>query len=444
MQEVDVAILGAGTAGLGARRAAEKAGASAIMLDPGPFGTTCARVGCMPSKLLIAAADAAFHAQEAHVFGVDAQPQVDGRRVMERVRRERDRFVGFVQEDIQEHLKQGRLVPQRATFLDRDTLSVGEQALRFRTAVIATGSTPFVPPPFRGIPVISNDEVFDWEDLPSSVLVVGSGVIGLELGQALHRLGVRVTIVGNRGVVGPLSDPVVRAEARRVFSDELDLRPDYVLHDVQPHAQGVRVLYDDQDQVFEHVLMAAGRRSNLGALGLGELAAAGIDPNTAQLGDSNVFVAGDASTFRPLLHEASDEGHIAGRNAALWPEVESLPRRTPLAVVFTDPNIAVVGQRYCDCPDSLAIGSVDYGGQGRARVMNQNRGVVRIYGDPSSRRLVGAEMFGPRVEHTAHLLAWSIQQGLTVDDALKMPFYHPVIEEGIRTALQALSRSMSR
>lgn len=442
MQHVDVAVLGAGTAGLNARRAAEKLGATVVMVDPGPYGTTCARVGCMPSKLLIAAADAAHQAQHAHVFGVDAAPTVDGRRVMERVRRERDRFVGFVNEDIEEHIRQGRLLPGRASFVDRNTLDIGGQQLGFKTAVIATGSAPFVPPPFRETPWISNEDVFDWEDLPESVLVVGSGVIGLELGQALARLGVRTTIVGVRGVIGPLSDPVVLGEAARVFNAELDLRANYALHGVQADAAGVRVQFDDQDQVFEHVLMAAGRRPNLHNLGLGEVSQLPIDPHTQQLGDTNLFVAGDVSNYRPLLHEASDEGQWAGSNAARWPHVLPSPRRTPLGVVFTDPNIGVVGTPFSKLPETAAIGEVDYGRQGRARVMNQHRGVVRIYGDPASRKLLGAEMLGPRVEHTAHLLAWSIQQGLTVDDALAMPFYHPVIEEGIRTALQDLARSM--
>jgi dihydrolipoamide dehydrogenase len=442
MQHVDVAVLGAGTAGLNARRAAEKLGATAVMVDPGPYGTTCARVGCMPSKLLIAAAEATHHARHAGFFGVDAEPKVQGRRVMDRVRRERDRFVGFVNEDIEEHIRQGRLLPGRASFLDENTLDVGGKRLAFKTAVIATGSTPFVPPPFRDTSWITNDHVFDWEDLPESLFVVGSGVIGLELGQALARLGVRTTIVGRRGVIGPLSDPVVLGEAARVFSAELDLRPDYALHGAQADEGGVRVQFDDQDQVFEHVLMAAGRRPNLHNLGLGDTSSLPVDPLTQQLGDTNLFVAGDVTNFRPLLHEASDEGKSAGTNAARWPHVLPSPRRVPLGIVFTDPNIAVVGTPFSQLPEGAVIGEVDYGRQGRARVMNQHRGVVRIYGDPVSRRILGSEMLGPRVEHTAHLLAWSIQQELTVDDALAMPFYHPVIEEGIRTALQDLARSM--
>ncbi|MCB9791335.1 MAG: dihydrolipoyl dehydrogenase [Alphaproteobacteria bacterium] len=453
--DVDVAILGAGTSGLNARRAAEKAGAKALLIDPGPLGTTCARVGCMPSKLLIAAADAVHHAQEAPVFGVHPGPvQVNGREVMARVKRERDRFVGFVLRATDEHEAEGRLLRGRGVFTSPNSIQVDAHTLvHFRAAVIATGSTPFIPPPFRGLgdKMILNDDLFELDDLPESVLVVGTGVIGLELGQALHRLGVRTTIVGIRNVVGPLSDPRVRKEAFRVFGESLDVRFDYELHGVEEVEGGVRVRFDERDEVFEKVLVAAGRRPNLHQLNIEATCAfdaskgmARVDPLTGRCGSSHIFLAGDVAGYRPLLHEASDEGHVAGQNAATWPKVRAHRRKTPLAVVFTDPQIGMVGLRWAELdPKRHNFGEIDYGDQGRSRVMNQNRGWVRIYGERETGRLVGAEMLGPRVEHTAHLLAWAVQSGLTVDEALEMPFYHPVVEEGIRTALRDLQAKLS-
>ncbi len=452
---VDVAILGAGTAGLTARRAAENAGASVAVIDPGPFGTTCARVGCMPSKLLIAAADAAWHAREAEVFGVHTTVQVDGAAVMARVQAERDRFVGFVLRGVQGLRDRGVLLEGRARFLAPGRLEVdGYGEVQARSVVLAVGGRPFVPPPFRGLGtrVISSDQVFDLPTLPESVLVVGAGVIGLELGQALHRLGVRVTIVG-RERLGPLSDPVVAASARDALGRELDLQMGHELHGAVETPDGVHVTWSGaggpREAVFEHVLVAAGRRNNLdgvrlenAGVPLDDRGLPAVDLATLQVGDTNVFVAGDASGFRPLLHEAADEGRIAGANAATFPRVQAGRRRTPLAVVFTDPNLAVVGEPWSAMPDRCAVGQIDYGDQGRARVMNQHRGIVRLYATRDCGRLVGAELCGPRVEHTAHLLAWAIQSGLTVDDALSMPFYHPVIEEGLRTALRDLRTAL--
>lgn len=456
---VDVAILGAGTAGLGARRAAKAAGASVLMIDPGPFGTTCARVGCMPSKLLIAAADAAHHAREASCFGIHPEEvRIDGPAVLRRVQRERDRFVGFVDDVTEQARQEGELLEGRAKIVGPGRLTVDERTtVGFDRLVIATGSTPVIPPPFRGLEhlLLTNEEIFELEDLPGSLLVVGLGVIGLELGQAFHRLGVRTTLLGVGGRVGPLSDPEVTANARQVLGQELDLHPDYTLHEIEPVDGGVRVTFTDatdtrRTETFERILVAAGRRPNLRGLGLETLGIEpgadgrySIDPDTLQLGEGAVFVAGDVNGLHPLLHEAADDGRIAGANAARFPEIRAATRRTPLAIVFSDPQIGIVGQRYADLGDCEAVaGEVDYGNQGRARVQGINAGKVRIYADRHSGRLLGAELFGPRVEHLSHLLAWAVQQGMTVDQALQMPFYHPVVEEGIRTALRDLSAAM--
>lgn len=456
----DVAILGAGTAGLNARRAAEAAGASAVMIDPGPFGTTCARVGCMPSKLLIAAADAAHHAHGGGVFGVNAREvEIDGRAVMRRVQAERDRFVGFVNRSVDPLIADERLIVGRGRVAAPGLLEVEQDGrviarVRYRSLVVATGTTPNLPPPYRGLGelALTNERIFDLEDLPESLLVVGLGVIGLELGQAFHRLGVRVTLLGIEDHIGPLTDPTVKLEVQRVLAAELDLHPHHTLHSVERVEGGVRVRFTgrdgaDRDEVFQHVLLAAGRRANLALLNLeaqGLGAESAFDPTTLQLGDAPVFLAGDVNGHYPLLHEAADDGQLAGRNAATFPALSAPERRAPLTIAFTDPQIALVGGGLAALEgEDIAAGEVDYGDQGRARVMNRHAGWVRIYGRRSDRVLVGAEMFGPDVEHTAHLLAWAVQQGMTVDRALEMPFYHPVVVEGIRTALRDLAVNLS-
>src|SRR5688572_24575256 len=185
--EVDVAVIGAGTAGLAAYRAAKAAGKRAVIIEGGTYGTTCARVGCMPSKLLIAAAEAAHAIARAPCFGVhvDGAPRVDGREVMARVKGERDRFVGFVMKGI-DAIPAADRIRGRARFVDRNTLEVGERTVKARTIVIATGSRPTVPPILQGLGdrLVVNDDVFEWDDLPRSVAVFGPGVIGLEIGQA--------------------------------------------------------------------------------------------------------------------------------------------------------------------------------------------------------------------------------------------------------------------
>jgi dihydrolipoamide dehydrogenase len=454
VRKVDVAVVGAGTAGLNARREAERQGASTVLIESGPYGTMCARVGCMPSKLLIAAADAAHAVGRADEFGirVPSGVRVDASAVLGRVRRERDRFVGFVVEDT-EALPEAVRIRGHARFIAPGVLEVVEA----KAVVLAVGSSPVVVPQLEKVRdrVLVNDDVFELDDLPESIAVIGSGIIALELGQALQRLGVRTTLFARSRRLGPFTDPEVMAAARELFSRELDIRLNVGFEADAGSGGGVRIRWNDDaggrgDEEFERVLSATGRRPNLEGL---DLPRAGIelddhgmpspDPRTGRIGDSSVFIAGDATGDRALLHEAADEGRIAGFNAANPSEIRAHHRRVALSIAFCDPQIGLVGctHRALD-PERIEIGSVDYGDQGRARVMGQLGGLVRIYGDRESGRLLGAEMLGPRVEHTAHLLAWVIQQGLTVDRVLELPFYHPVIEEGIRTALRDLGRRL--
>ena len=463
---VDVAVIGSGTAGLNARRQVEKDGRSVVMIESGRYGTLCARVGCMPSKLLISAADAAHEVAGAGRFGICVPDgvRVDGPAVMERVRRERDRFVGFVVRDT-EALPEAQRLSGRARFVGASTLEVhpvdGERGeptrVEARAVVVATGSEPFVPPPYDAIRehVMVSDDVFELEDLPGSLAVVGTGIIGLELGQALSRLGVRVTFFAPAQTVGPFSDPELHRVTREVLGSELTFELGSEMLEARPQSPGIRLRWLGADghesaEVFERVLVAAGRRPQLADL---DLARAQVtldqrgrppwDPTTTQIPGMPIFLAGDASGHRPLLHEASDEGRIAGANAAAWPDVHAAERRTPLAIAFTDPQMAIVGTPYGALDlDTIEIGEVSYADQGRARVAGRNQGLVRLYAERQGCRLVGAEMFGPRVEHMAHLLAWAVQQGLTVQRLLRMPFYHPVFEEGLRTGLRELAAKL--
>lgn len=460
--QVDVAVIGTGTAGMSAYRAAVAQGARTVVIESGPYGTTCARVGCMPSKLLIAAADAAHMLDVAPGFGVHpGEKRIDGRAVMERVRNERDRFVGFVLESVESFPIEDR-IRGHARFTGPHTLQVDDhteiEAARF---VIATGSTPVILPHLQdvGPGIVTSDDVFYWDDLPSSVAVIGTGVIGLELGQALTRLGVKVSLFARGGSVAQLSDPEVLGAARRTLSQELDLH--FQTEVVRAEQQGERVLLTIRDALgketsehYQYVLLATGRAPNVGDLGLEatgiELQENGIpvfDSRTMQCGTSHIFIAGDANNELPLLAEAADHGKIAGENAGRYPDVRPGLRRTMLGIAFTEPNIATLGKSYKTLCEGgrpkFAIGQVSFENQGRSRVMLQNKGMLRVYAEYGSCRFLGAEMIGPRGEHIAHLLAWAAQAHLTVPQMLDMPFYHPVIEEGVRTALRDLAANLA-
>lgn len=461
---VDVAVIGGGTAGLGAYRAAKAHTKKVVMIEGGPYGTTCARVGCMPSKLLIAAAEAVHHIQKAPGFGVhpEGEIRIDGREVMARVKRERDRFVGFVLEGV-DSIPDEDKIQGYARFVDAHTLIVDDHTeIHAERIVIATGSRPSWPAAWNelGDRLIINDDVFNWDDLPQSVAVFGPGVIGLELGQALHRLGVQVIMFGMGGLVGPLTDEAVRDYAAKTLNEEFYLDADAKVEQMFRDGDSVIIRYLDkagqqQETRVDYVLAATGRRANVDKLDIAntgvQLDNRGIpvaDRYTLQTSVPHLFIAGDASNQLPLLHEAADQGRIAGDNAGRFPDIRAGLRRSSISVVFSDPQIAMVGstlrelnQKYSSC-GCFEIGEVSFEDQGRSRVMLRNKGLLHVYGEHGTGRFLGAEMMGPNVEHIAHLLAWAHQQQMTVSQMLDMPFYHPVIEEGLRTALRDLNAKL--
>ena len=459
-RDVDVAIIGAGTAGMVAYQRVAKKTDRVVLIEGEQYGTTCARVGCMPSKLLIAAAERAHDLKSAGDFGVLAgDVRIDGRLVMQRVRAERDKFVAPVVRSMEKLPEEHRLMGH-ARFLDAHRLEVGDHTeVRADRIIIATGSRPNIPGIFKEARdrLIVNDDIFHWQDLPGSVAVFGPGVIGLELGQALSRLGVKVHLFGVSGGIGGLRDEKIRDYALKTFSEEFAFSPKTETRRVERTDGGVQITWledgKEHQETFDYLLAATGRRPNIDNL---DIQNAGIelddrgmpefDPYTLRCGDSHIFIVGDVNNHRPLLHEAADEGRIAGDNAAAYPEVQTGLRKTPLAVVFSDPQIASVGltihQVDEKCRGCFAVGEVSFENQGRSKVIGKNRGLLRVYGEHGSGLFMGAEMFGPAAEHIAHLLAWCAQKRMTVSDMLEMPFYHPVIEEGLRSALKDLNRNL--
>ena len=456
--QFDIAIIGAGTAGMSAYKAAVAHTPSVAVIEGASFGTTCARVGCMPSKLLIAAADAAAAVRRAPAFGVHSgQLVVDGRAVMKRVRDERDRFVGFVLESVDSWPAEHRF-GSKAQFIDPYTIGLDNgDTIVAKRFVIATGSSAVVLPDWKkelGDRLLVSDDVFSWTDLPESVAVVGAGIVGLEIAQALHRLGVRVRLLGKGGNVGPLTSPALQAESLKVFTAELPLSADTEKLTVRREADKVVVTWMEQgsskEERFDYLLSCIGRKPNLSEM---NLQAAGLllndqgtihsNAQTTQTQVPHMFLAGDVRADKPLLHEAADEGRIAGDNAGRYPDIRSQPRRAGLAVVFSSPQLAIAGQGFAELKRqgvAFATGRVSFQDQGRSRIALQNQGALEVYADRRSGIFLGAEMVATAAEHIAHLLAWSVQRGDTVEQMLEAPVYHPVIEEGVRTALVALHR----
>jgi dihydrolipoamide dehydrogenase len=447
----DVAIIGAGSAGLSALSEVRKQTDNFVLINEGSYGTTCARVGCMPSKALIEVANAFHRRKVFEAFGVSGAEglTVDIPAVLRRVRKLRDGFVADMLK-ITDELKDNS-ISGRARFLDPQVLAVGERRVHAKKIIIATGSRPFVPMEWAlfGTRILTSDDVFEQETLPSHIAVIGMGAVGSEIAQALSRLGITITGFGHNKRIAGLNDTAINSQAVALMRAEFNL---YLGQTAEPAIEGkrIRVRAGNESVVVDKIIVALGRRPNVDQMGLEnlgiELDEHGVPPfntHTMQIADLPVYIAGDASRHLPFLHEAIDEGYIAAYNALRIVPV-CFERRVPLEIVFTDPSIAVVGQTLVDLDEKeTVIGEVDFSKQARARMGEVNHGLLRVYVERSSGRLLGAEMCAPQGEHLAHLLALAIQSKQTVRELLMMPFYHPVLEEGLRTALRDAATKLS-
>ena len=465
MRAVDVAVVGAGSAGMQAYEAARRWTDSVVLIEGGAYGTTCAREGCMPSKLLIAAAEHAHAARQASVFGVEAgEVRIDRRAVMARLQRMRDGFVAGVLETIEaipdEHRLRGH-----ARFREPGVLEVDGEPLRAGRIVLATGAVARVPDQIRegaGERCLTIADLFELEALPESLVVFGAGVIGIEAAQAMARLGVRVRCLSKGGSVANLTDERVNAVAAEVLSGELPLAPDAEIGAVGLEDGQVTVTFavdgEAHTERFDYALAATGRVPNVEGLGL-ENAGLRLCPKGVPIADratclceagegpegAPVFVAGDVEANDPVLPVAVDDGRIAGDNAGRWPDIKAHERKAGLLITYTRPSIGVCGLSLKAVREGgydHRVGEASFADQGRAKIEDRAKGLVRVYGEWATGRILGAEMIAPDGEHLAHLLSWLIGMKAGVAEALALPVYHPCTEEAVRTALRDLAREL--
>ena len=450
-RSVDVAVIGAGTAGLAAVSQVRQANKSFVLINGGELGTTCARVGCMPSKALIQVGHDLHRRQLFDREGIEGGEGLSANLpdILEHVRDLRDILVDRVLGNSTDQMED-EFLDGYARFVEPGRLQVGDEVIQAENIIIACGTRPVVPPAWVdfGDRILTSDTLFEQEDLPESVAVVGLGIIGLELGQALAQLGVAVTGIDQAETLAGLSDPSAQQSAIEVMSRAFPL---WLGHTAELQDEGgrIRVSAGEQSVVVDKVLAAMGRQPNLdwlalehAGIALDDQGAPSFDPATMRCGDSRVFIAGDISGSDQVLHEAAAEGRVAGYNAARDESV-AFARKTPLAITFSSPNICTVGTPYDALdPEEIETGEMRLGPVGRALLMGANRGIVRLYADKRSGVLLGATVIAERGEHLAHLLAWCIGEKMTVLQLLRKPFYHPTMEEAIQGALKDLLQKL--
>lgn len=447
----DVAIIGAGTAGLHAYKSAIAAGVDVLLIERGPGGSTCTGTGCIPSKLLIAAARSAADARRAGLFGIAVSGiAVDGRAVLRRVLLERDKADGQIRDEYlgipQEHRLHGE-----ARFTGPTTLAVGDVTVEARSVIIAVGAHPQVPTSLEAIGALvhTHDTIFEIEQLPATLAVIGAGPLGLELAQAFSRLGVAVTVLDKSDRIGAVADPHAEQAAREA------LRKNFTVHlgvevEASMAAGKARLSWTGSSTGsvdVEMVLAATGRAPELAplnlaasGLSLGEKDVPEFDPDTRRCGNTSVFLAGDVGGWRPVLHEAARGGTIAGAIAAGGDPPSPVPA---LAIAFTEPNLVEVGAGFDALPEGAILGEAQATSNARSGIDAQDEGLVRLYADRTG-RLLGGSIVLTGGEHLGQSLALAIGQGMNAARFADQPWYHPCLEELLQEAARDVVRQQQR
>lgn len=453
----DLVIVGGGTAGIFAAKTAGQLGARVVLVERDRTGGDCLWTGCVPSKSLIAAAHAAHAMRTAGRFGITpAEPKVDFAAVMAYVRRAIARIEPV---DSPAALSDAgaEVIAGTAVFTDPDVLRVDGRSLRFRHALIATGSTPALPPVpgLADVEPLTSDTVWDLTELPARLAVLGGGPIGCELGQAFARLGAEVTIIEATDRLVPRDEPRTGLALSAALSAEgIRVLTSTTVATATRHADRVRLDLTGSDSVVEvdRVLVATGRSPRTAGLGLD---AAGVDLDErghvvvdAKLRTSNhrIYAAGDVTGTLPFTHVAGMHGSIAATNALLAPVRRIDHERIPW-VTFTDPEIAHVGlteeQARRRHGDTVRVRLLRHEHVDRAIVEDDVNGFTHVVLDQKG-RVLGATILAPRAgEMIAELTALVTRRG-RLRDLASIVHPYPAWSDGVWNAAVAESSAALR
>ncbi len=435
----DLLVLGGGTAGIVAAKTAARLGAQVVLVERERTGGDCLWTGCVPSKALLAAAEAAAGARRAERFGVHVDGvRVDFRAVMEHVHAAIrqiapvDSIEALEAAGVTVRTGHGRFVGEGALDLDGETI-------RFTQAVVATGAAPAVPPipGLAELDFLTSDTVWDLTEGPRHVAVLGAGSIGCELGQGLARLGVEVTLVEGGQRVLPREDAAAAAVVHRALeSDGVTIRTGQSVTSVVASDSRVgRLVLDDEESVaFDRLLVAVGRQPRTADLGLDtvevEVDDRGFVVVDRRLRTTNprIWAAGDLTGHPQFTHVAGVHGSLAASNAVLGVrravETSAVPR-----VTYTHPEVAAVGVDTERERDGIRVLTLDHRHVDRAVTEDLTDGLTRLAVD-SKGTILGATVVGPRAGETLGELAIAVRRGLRTRDLAGITHAYPTWNDG--------------
>lgn len=455
----DLAVIGAGSAGFSAAITAAEQGAQVALIGHGTIGGTCVNTGCVPSKNLIRATEALHHAMSASRFsGLRVEGRIEDWRA---VIRHKDELVSSLRQakylDLLPAYNTIAYLEGRARLADGGVAMDGS-LVKASKVIITTGASPSLPPipSIESIPYLTSTTALELERLPKSMLVLGGGYVGCELGQMFARAGVKVTIVDIVPILSAGEPEISEALASYFRNEGIVLCESVKTKSIRKTASGVvlDISADGKDETIESemVLVTTGRRPNTQDMGLIE---AGIEllPNggikvddrmrTTQPG---VYAAGDVTGRDQFVYMAAYGAKLAAKNALNGDGLRYDNAAMP-AVVFTDPQVASVGFTEAAARNAghdvrtsvLPLDQVP-----RALASRDTRGLIKLVAEKKTRKLLGAHILAPEGGDSIQTASLAIRQGLTTDDLADTIFPYLTTVEGLKLAALAFEKDVAK
>ncbi len=456
LEEVQLVVIGGGPGGYVAAFHAADHGVQTVLIDENPMlGGVCLREGCIPSKALLHVAHVIHDAEEAQSFGVTFKPPtIDAAKVFSWKQGVVDRLCGGISTLARK--RNVRVIQGRAAFEDSKTIRIdaagGLSRLKFKNAIIATGSRAKRLPEAL-IPrdcCVDAGGALDLKMVPGSLLVVGGGYIGLELGQVYASLGSKVTVIEvlDRILTGA-DDDLLRPLAARLARQFEAIHTGVKLESAKATGAGVEVSYskggEKLKQVFDRVLVSVGRQPNTDGIGL-ETTKVKVNERgfievneQRQTTDKRIYAIGDVAGDPMLAHKASHEGLIAAQ--AIAGLKVAYDKKAIPAVVYTSPEVAWCGLTETEAKAKglkIKVGKFPWGASGRAIAMGRPEGLTKVIADETNRRILGVGIVG---EHAGDLISEAVlamEMGAVPDDLALTVHPHPSISETLMEAAESV------
>ncbi|MDP3296675.1 MAG: dihydrolipoyl dehydrogenase [Thermodesulfovibrionia bacterium] len=447
-----IAVLGAGPGGYVAAIKAAQLGASVTVIEDTEVGGTCLNRGCIPTKALVASAEALDKAKNIHDFGIELNGDVipNIQKILER----KNKIVNIQVKGIRGLFKSWgiKILDGKGFIVSANKIRValkdgGAEEVETDKIIIATGSRPAQIPifPFDGEKILSSDDALNLNNIPRSLLIIGAGVIGCEFAFIYRGFGSEVTMVEMMpGAVSTEDEEISAILEKELKKRKIKLVANIKVEKIEIKENSVLTFLSDGKTIeAEKVLVSIGRAINSKDIGLenigvktgqrGEI----IVNDKMETGIKDVYAVGDVTGGIMLAHMASKEGMIAAENAVGGDAV--INRSVVPSAIFTSPEIASVGLREKQALDKgyrIKIGRFQFRALGKAHAMGEISGLIKIIADEQNDKILGAHIIGPHASDLIHEIALAINKGLTVKDIADTIHAHPTLSEGIMEAAE--------